>query len=299
MTDQPPRLTDPSALRAHRARARRMGVEDWLQTHVVHDIADRLRAVNRVFSRPAIIGPRAALWREILMSEGVLTGADVLEDTPVLPLEGGAHDLVIHAFALHWADDPVGQLIQMRRALCPDGLLLAAAPGGATLAELRAALAEAEIALRGGLSPRVAPMAEVRDLGSLLQRAGLALPVADAETLTVTYPSLSALFKELRAMGETNALANRDRRIPPRALFERAGEIYAETARAPDENGRIRATVEILTLTGWAPSETQQKPLRPGSAQRRLADALGVAEQAAGEKPPILGPGDPTQSRDN
>ncbi len=179
--------------------------------------------------------------------------------------------------ALQWADDPVGQLVQARRALRPDGLFLAVFPGGQTLSELRAALAEAETALRGGLSPRVAPMGELRDLGGLLQRSGFALPVADTAPLTVTYRSALHLMRDLRAMGETNALAARDRRFAPRALFARAAEIYH--AHFAADADRVRATFELVFLTGWAPDESQQKPMRPGSAKARLADALGVPER--------------------
>ena len=204
----------------------------------------------------------------------------MVPDDPVLDLRPGAHDLVIHALALHWADDPVGQLIQCRRALRPDGLLLAVTFGGESLFELRAALASAEAKLLGGLSPRVAPMAEIRDLGALLQRAGFALPVADADRRTVSYPSALHLMRDLRAMGETNALAARHRSAPPRALFAEAARLYREAhgGEAHGAEGRVTATVEMIHLAGWAPHESQPKPLRPGSAAARLADALGAAE---------------------
>jgi len=210
------------------------------------------------------------LWHD------VVPDAVCVADTPVLDLEQGAHDLVIHAMSLHWADDPVGQIIQCRRALRPDGLFLAATLGGETLQELRAALAQAETELTGGLSPRVAPMAEIRDMGALLQRAGLALPVADRMPRRVRYPDMYRLMADLRAMGETNALAARHKIAPPRGLFPRAARIYADAF--PDEDG-VAATYETIFLTGWAPSDDQPKPLRPGSAQARLADALGVAER--------------------
>jgi hypothetical protein len=153
--------------------------------------------------------------------------------------------------------------------------------GGQTLSELRSVLAEAEVALTGGLSPRVLPMGEIRDMGALLQRAGLALPVADNLTQVVTYESAHSLLRDLRAMGETNALAERDRRTPPRRLFEEAARLYSSAF--PAEAGRVRATFELVFLTGWAPADTQQKPLRPGSAKVRLADALGAVEAPAGE----------------
>jgi hypothetical protein len=196
--------------------------------------------------------------------------------TDVLDLQPGAHDLVLHAMGLHWADDPVGQVVQCTRALRSDGLFLSAAFGGATLTELRTALSEAEARVMGGISPRVAPMAEVRDMGALLQRAGLALPVADTLRKTVTYANAIALMHDLRAMGEGNALAARHRAVPPRALFPTTAAIYEKSF--PAEENRIRATFEFVFLTGWAPHESQQKPLRPGAATSRLADALRTTE---------------------
>jgi hypothetical protein len=203
-------------------------------------------------------------------------GLPTLPQAETLALTPRAQDLVIHALGLHWAGDPVGQLVQCRHALRPDGLLLAPMFGGQTLHELRTALAEAETEVTGGLSPRVLPMAEIRDLGALLQRAGFALPVADSFTKTVLYRDLFHLMADLRAMGEGNALAARLRRPTRRAVFTRAAEIYASSFGR--EDGHIPATFEIIVLTGWAPAGTQQKPLRPGSAAQRLADALGQGE---------------------
>ena len=263
-----PILTDRAALAAHRRRAD--GGAWFLHEEAIDEIQERLRDVNRTFTAPAVVTGHPALWRD------ALPGATVVPDDPVLSLRPGAHDLVVHAMALHWADDPGGRISQCRRALRPDGLFLAATLGGQTLAELRAALGEAEIAATGGLSPRVAPMAEVRDLGALLQRAGLALPVADTLPRRVRYRDMAHLTADLRAMGETNALAARHRAIPPRGLFAEAARLYAGTY--PDGDG-IAATFETIFLTGWAPSEGQPKPLRPGSARARLADALGVEEQ--------------------
>ncbi|WP_461426875.1 methyltransferase domain-containing protein [Gymnodinialimonas sp.] len=200
-----------------------------------------------------------------------------------LDLEIGSYDLVVHAMGLHWADDPVGQVVQCARALEPDGLFLAAAFGGATLTELRQALAMAETQVMGGLSPRVAPMAEVRDMGALLQRAGLALPVADTLRKTVTYSNVLALMHDLRAMGETNALAGRHKAIPPRALFPTAAAIYEESF--PAKENRIQASFEFVFLTGWVPHESQQQPLRPGAATSRLATALNVTEFDEGANP--------------
>jgi SAM-dependent methyltransferase len=263
-----PILTDRAALAAHRARAD--GSAWFLHEEAADEIQERLKDVNRRFTAPAVVTGHPALWRD------VVPGARVVPDEPVLALEPGAHDLVVHAMCLHWADDPVGQIIQCRRALRPDGLFLSAALGGETLHELRAALGQAEVALTGGLSPRVAPMAEVRDMGALLQRAGLALPVADTMPRRVRYRDMGRLMADLRAMGETNALAARHKAVPPRGLFPQAARIYAEAF--PDEDGVV-ATYETIFLTGWAPSDDQPKPLRPGSARARLADALGVDER--------------------
>ena len=264
----PPLLTDRKALALHRARARTQGLELFLHEEAADEIQQRLSEVNRTFTAPAIVTGLPEFWQDLL------PGARVVADEDRLDLAEGAHDLVIHAMCLHWANDPVGQLVQCRRALAPDGLFLGVLFGGQTLAELRSALAEAEVALTGGLSPRVLPMGEIRDLGGLLQRAGLALPVADAAVKTVHYRDLWHLVRDLRGMGETNALAARRRAPLPRALLARAAEVYASSFPAPD--GRIRASFETIFLTGWAPHPGQQTPLRPGSATHRLADALRI-----------------------
>lgn len=264
-----PRLTDRRALLAHRARAAR---DPALFLHEVarDDVQDRLAMVNRTFTAPAIVTGFPQVWQDF-------PAARIVPDNETLDLEVSGHDLVIHALGLHWADDPVGQLIQCRRALRPDGLLLCLTFGGSTLTELRAALGQAEIETAGGLSPRVAPMGDIRDLGALLQRAGLALPVADSWPMIVEYDDALRLMHDLRAMGETNALALRLRHPSRRAIFRRAAELYAQCYGT--EKGRIRATFEIVTLTGWAPDASQPKPLRPGSAAQRLADALNTQEK--------------------
>lgn len=267
LTIPQPRLVDQTALFQHRARAR-LGDAGFLHAAAADEMKERLVDVNRTFTSPAIVTAFPEIWGS------VVTGAICVPPDEVLDLRPGAHDLVIHAMALHWADDPVGQIVQCRRALQPDGLFLAAGFGGETLHELRTALSEAEIAETGGLSPRVAPMAEVRQMGALLQRAGLALPVADALRLTATYPDIFALMHDLRAMGETNALIDRHRAPAKRSLFARANAIYGE--RFVDETGRLNGTFEIIFLTGWAPHDSQQKPLRPGSAKTRLAEALNA-----------------------
>ncbi|HEV8679560.1 MAG TPA: methyltransferase domain-containing protein, partial [Stellaceae bacterium] len=196
----------------------------------------------------------------------------VAADPELLPFRDASFDLIVSNLVLHWAADLPGALVQLRRALKPDGLLLAALFGGSTLAELRTALFEAELAEEGGVSPRVSPSIELGDAAALLQRAGFALPVADSETITVTYPDLLALMRDLRGMGETNALAARRRSFLRRATLARAALIYAERFGA--DGRRIPATFEILFLCGWAPHPSQPQPLRRGSATTRLADAL-------------------------
>ena len=258
-----PLLTDRKALALHRARASAL----FLQEEAVWDVQERLAEVNRTFTAPVVVKGFPALWPDF----------PSIADEDRLDLPQGAHDLVIHALCLHWANDPVGQLVQCRRALRPDGLFLGLMFGGQTLHELRACLAAAESQLTGGLSPRVLPMGEIRDLGGLLGRAGFALPVADSFAKTVLYQDAFHLMRDLRAMGEGNALHARLRRPTRRAVLLRAAEIYHSRFATPD--GRIPATFEIICLTGWAPHDSQQKPLRPGSAASRLADALNAAER--------------------
>lgn len=275
---RPPALTDRTALARNRARAARAPAL-FLHEEALADLQERLAEVNRSFTAPAVVTGFPDFW------SSAFPAARVVADDAVLALEPGAHDLVIHAMALHWADDPVGQLVQCRRALREDGLFLGFCLGGQTLAELRAALAEAEARVSGGLSPRVLPMGEIRDLGALLQRAGFALPVADSIPLTVTYANAVALMHDLRAMGETNALAARHRAVPPRRLFAEAASRYGAAFPAP--GGRVRATFEIIALTGWAPAASQPRPLRPGSAGTRLADALGTVETPLPDAVPV------------
>lgn len=245
-----------------RARARADGM--FLQQAAADEVKDRLELVNRRFTRLAVVTGFPEIWR------AVFPEAVVVADDDILALEPGSHDLVIHGLSLHWANDPVTQLFQCHQALVPDGMFIGVTYAGQTLHELRAVLAETEVEITGGLSPRVLPMAEIRDLGHMLQMAGLALPVADAALRRVTYADLWALMRDLRAMGEGNAL--REHAGPtPRRFFARAAHRYAE---AYGENGRIPATFEMVFLTGWAPHESQQQPLKPGSAVARLADAL-------------------------
>ena len=262
-----PKLTDRKALALHRARAAR-APEPFLHQAVADALEERLGEVNKSFNAPLLIGHAPAPIRALFPD------APLIDDTPDLVITPATQDLVIHSFGLHWSDDPVGQMVQSRLALQPDGLFLGVMFGGATLNELRASLAEAEAKLTGGLSPRVLPMADLRDLGGLLQRAGLALPVADSQSFTVRYPSLGKLARDLRGMGETNAIADRHR-ITRRALFTEAEAVYQNSF---SDNGYLLATFEVIFLTGWAPAETQPKPLKPGSAQTRLAEALGATE---------------------
>jgi len=297
MREQGETLFDVAAFAGRRDRAMRLGFAggaDFLHREVAGLLAERLAEVSRAFPRVALIGTGAGALTAALRPDGAgltqldpspamaaAAGAAVLEGE-TLPLAEASQDLVVSSLLLHAANDPVGQLIQMRRALVPDGLMLAALFGGQTLNELRASLAEAEAECEGGLSPRVAPMAEIRDLGGLLQRAGYAMPVADSERLTVTYATPLHLMRELRAMGETNVLTARRRQPLRRATLMRACEIYATHFGTPE--GPVRATFEIVFLTGWAPGPGQPQPLRPGSATARLAEALGTTEVSAGEK---------------
>lgn len=273
-----PLLTDRAALARNRSRALRLGQAPYLHERAIIEIKERLHEVNRTFTDVAIVTGLPGIWR------AEFPGARVVGDEDVLDLAPGSHDLVIHAMSLHWANDPVGQMIQCRLALRPDGLFIAALPGGQSLKELRTALSEAEAAVAGGLSPRVLPMAEIRDLGALLQRAGFALPVADLVPLTVSFRDLGHLADDLRRMGEGNALAGRggNRRLA-RQMFRAASEIYRR--HFSDGKDRILATFDTVYLTGWAPAPGQQKPLRPGSAAARLADALGATETRLSAEP--------------
>ncbi len=262
----PPILFDRSALLARRARAIRQGPALFLQQEAVLEVSERLKDINRAFTNIAVVTGFPELWQTEFPS------ATVLPDDEVLALDTQSFDLIVHAMCLHQSNDPVGQLVQCQRALRPDGVFIAAMFGGQTLSELRGALSQAEVTVTGGLSPRVSPMVDIRDAGALLQRAGFALPVADADPRQVSYTSTMALMHDLRAMGESNVLAARDKRIPMREMFETLEAIY------PKSSDRVVATFEMLYLTGWAPDASQQKPLRPGSAKARLADALKTVE---------------------
>jgi SAM-dependent methyltransferase len=293
-----PKIFDRRLLRVRQARARARGPATFLLDRVATELGERLSAVLRHFDVVADLGtPTDAVRRALAASGkvGTIVAADlgasrldrsfarVAADEETLPFADGSLDLVVSALALQFVNDLPGTLIQIRRALRPDGLLLAALIGGESLTELRAAFAAAESEIEGGISPRVAPFADVREFGALLQRAGFALPVVDSERLVVRYDSVFGLMHDLRGMGATNVQHERRRAPLRRATLERMAAIYAE--RFADADHRVRATFEIVWLSGWAPHESQQKPLKPGSAAQRLADALGTTEMSAGEKP--------------
>jgi SAM-dependent methyltransferase len=290
---QSPTIFDRSLLRARQRRARALGPETFLIDRVAAELGERLSVVLREFARAVDLGTPTDAVRRVLAASGkiaTLVAAapydaplHVVADEEALPFADGSLDLVVSALALQFVNDLPGTLIQIRRALKPDGLFLAALIGGDSLSELRAAFAQAESEVEGGVSPRVAPFADLRELGALLQRAGFALPVVDSDRIIVRYDSVFTLMRDLRRMGATNVLIERRRAPLKRATLRRLAEIYAE--RFADADGRVRATFEIAWLSGWVPHESQQKPLRPGSAQRRLADALGAKEIPAGEKP--------------
>jgi SAM-dependent methyltransferase len=275
-----------------------MAEHEVLLAHVAAEIADRIGAILREFPLAVDLGAyHGVLGRTIaaLPSVGEMIYAEsvpalaalcprpaVVCDEELLPFKEESLSLVVSGLALHRVNDLPGALIQVRRALRPDGLFMAAALGSRSLHELRQALIEAEAELHGGASPRVAPFADVREYGALLQRAGFALPVTDAELLTVTYPCPRDLMREIRALGGGNVMAARRKMPLPRGTLERAEEIYRMRHATP--GGKIAASFEIVYLTGWAPDPSQQKPLAPGSASARLADALHTVEHSAGDK---------------
>jgi SAM-dependent methyltransferase len=293
-----PIIFDRRLLRVRQQRARALGPATFLLDRVAEELAERLMAVLRRFERAVDLGtPTDAVAQALAASgkvEAIIAATPdaaqrdasllrVAADEEALPFADGSLDLVVSALALQFVNDLPGTLIQIRRALKPDGLLLAALIGGESLSELREAFAQAESDIEGGVSPRIAPFADLRELGALLQRVGFALPVVDSDRLTVRYQSVLALMRDLRRMGATNALSERRRSPLQRATLGRMAEIYAQ--RFADADGRLRASFEIVWLSGWAPHESQQKPLKPGSAARRLADALGTREIPTGEKP--------------
>lgn len=299
----PPRLFDRSL---HRARLDRAALDfaaaDFLKARAAGDMVERLEIILRDFPVCVDLGSRNGIFSQKLsMSDAQQRVGTVIEtdfsaamlanrpglriqvDEEALPFGAASLDLVVSSLALHWVNDLPGSLIQIRRALRPDGLFMAAIFGGQTLTELRQCLIQAEAELSDGAGLRIAPFADAYDVAGLLQRAGFALPVADVDRVIVRYDHPLKLLQDLRAMGETNALADRQGRSLTRTVLARAMALYQE--RFSDPDGKVRATFDILTMTGWAPHPDQQQPLKPGSAKMRLADALGVIEQSAGEKP--------------
>jgi SAM-dependent methyltransferase len=284
-----PLVFDRPLVRRRLSRALRQGYADFLLVRAVEDLEERLSTVLRSFSLALDVGTPTPAAADALRRSGraetvirlspVAEPGSVLGDEERLPFSGERFDLAVSLLALQGVNDLPGSLVQIRRALRPDGLFVGALLGGTTLTELRQALTQAEAEIEGGVSPRVAPFADLRDIGGLLQRAGFALPVADSDIVRVRYANAFALMRDLRQMGLTNALQDRRRTPLRRATLIRAAEVYAERFGEPD--GRIPATFEIVWLSGWTPHESQQKPLRPGSAKVRLADALGVKEGEA------------------
>ena len=293
MTDQPqaprpraPEVFDRALLRRRLARAVAAGGEDFLLARAAQDLVERLSVVKRDFRRVLDLGsprpdvaaalagalPDAAVTRFAPVAEPAGRWLQAVGDDERQPFAAGSFDLAVSCLSLHAVNDLPGALVQLRRALKPDGLFLGCLFGGDTLKELRVALSVAESEVLGGASPRVAPFSDLRDLGGLLQRAGFALPVSDTEPLVVRYGSPFRLFADLRAMGATNALALRHRGPLRRAVLMRAVAVYAE--RFSDPDGRLRATFDLVWLSGWAPHESQQKPLKPGSAKISLGEAL-------------------------
>ncbi len=256
--EQPPfpLVFDPVQRRRARMRAYQQCPEDtrFLHTWAEQQLNDRLTEIRRDFTSPLLLGP------------------DTIIDNEILRAESASHDLISVNLWLHTINDLPGMLIQLKRALKPDGLFMGTMLGGETLHELRHCLQQAEMEIMGGLSPRVAPFADKQQMGALMQRAGYALPVIDSDIITVTYPNLTKLFHDLRGMGDTNMMAARTKHFTPRRLFERTEELYREQFSEPA--GKIAASFEIIFLLGWSPHDSQQKPLKPGSAKTRLADVL-------------------------
>jgi SAM-dependent methyltransferase len=301
-----PLIFDRALLRRRRMRALRLGASTFLLERVAQDLAERLATVMRHFEWAVDLGGPDDLVRRALSATGQVSSIArldplihalrlrqrgeeklsptfaVIGDEELLPFRDGSLNLVVSALVLQFVNDLPGTLVQIRRALKGDGLLLAALLGGESLTELRQAFAIAETETEGGISPRVIPFLDVQAAGALLQRAGFALPVTDVDRITVRYDSALALMRDLRRMGAGNPMVERSRRPLKRATLRRVIEVYDQ--RFADRDHRIRATFDIVWLSGWAPHESQQKPLAPGAAQHRLSDALGVKEISAGER---------------
>lgn len=298
-----PLLFDRALLRTRLDRAAPdYASADFLKRRAAEDVVMRLETILRRFPVAVDLGSRNGAFSRALSASDAVEKIDVLfeadlsarmlgagngrkavADEECLPFGDATLDLAVSTLSLHWTNDLVGALIQIRRALRPDGLFIGAIFGGATLTELRQALLQAEDEVSGGASFRVSPFADAIDAAGLLQRSGFALPVADVDRVKVRYGHPIELLRDLRRMGETSVLLDRSRKPLSRRVLLRAMEIYVE--RFAEADGRVPATFEIVAVTGWAPHDSQQKPLRPGSAKMRLADALGTTEQPTGEKP--------------
>lgn len=284
MEQSPPILFDRAQLRKRRAQTRApFAAHDFLHREAALGLAESLGFITHAFPTVVELGAQENILHSMLQHRAgtshyvrcnlaAAPGLNLVADEETLPFADNSVDAVLSVLSLHWVNDLPGTLAQIRRMLKPDGLFLAVIPGGETLRELREVLAATEEAQTGGVSPRVAPFLDVRDAGALLQRAGFALPVADSDILTVTYPSLFALLNELRGAGETNVLQGRRRHFTPRGFFMEAARRYAE--RFSDNEGGITASIELVTLTAWKPAASQQQPLKRGSAQQSLASAL-------------------------
>jgi SAM-dependent methyltransferase len=282
MAEETPRIFDRALLRRRLTRALRRGAPDFLMARAADELRFRIATIRRDFPRAADVGTPTPHFAAALAAPERLVlraaptalpengGSQIVCDEEALPFAPQSLDLVVSGLALQWVNDLPGVFAQVRRALRPDGLFLACLVGGASLIELRSAMLEAEIEITGGASPHISPFVDLRDLGGLLQRAGFALPVTDVDTVVLRYDSMFALCAELRAMGAANALF--ERRALTRGVLLRAAQIYAEKYADPD--GRVRATLEMVWLSGWVPHESQQKPLKPGSAEVGLETAL-------------------------
>jgi SAM-dependent methyltransferase len=304
MSSPAPSAFAPFDRALHRRRldraAPRFGSADFLKARAAADAVERLEAILRRFPVAVDLGARNGAFARALAASDAAEKIDLLVETDLspamlagrgglrlaadeemLPFGGASLDLVVSTLALHWTNDVVGALVQIRRALRPDGLFIGALLGGATLTELRQVLMEAETELTGGVVPRVSPFADASDAAGLLQRAGFTLPVADVDRVQVRYPHIFVLLSDLRTMGETHSPLERSTRPLTRAVLARAAELYAQRFSGPD--GKIIATFEILTLTGWAPHESQQKPLPRGSGKTHLGDALAKIREGRGE----------------
>ncbi|MAR19918.1 MAG: SAM-dependent methyltransferase [Rhodobacteraceae bacterium] len=268
--ETPPCLFDRKTILRNRKRVTQKQSENFLFRELAHEFKERLADSNRVFTRPAIVTGFPEFWKKWMPNAKIVTDEEFLN----LTLDN--YDLIIHALCLHWSNDPVGQLIQCNRALKSDGFFMCSLLGGNTLSELKHVLSEAELTISNGLSDRLSPMAEIRSIGNLLQRAGFALPVADSVKHNVVYDSIYHLMRDLRDMGETNALSSRNKRFTRSKLFEEANRVYLKKYKL--QNNKIMATFELIFLAGWSPDDSQPNPLKPGTPAKPLGEVLNHFE---------------------